>query len=406
MRKLLAILLFALPLYADAARELSLAREMLEDAAIRSDDEGLRLVRERLLRVIAEADDRTTQRDAHYLVALSAQFERFSGYRDAGATAALIATGIRHIDRALELDERFADGWMLAALLHGRVPGPPNRVARALELDARSPGVAMFYGMLRSFNPAGPAPPEGAQIIDELAARLDADRASTGRRFGLWDANAHAWALFVRMATDDPHPEALRPMVARLLAERPDFALARQIDDALRERHFATAPDVQWQPLLTDPAGDGANPKWPDVVAVDRAESGDRLWYRVSFREPLPRSFGVNLIFDRDGDPATGMRWWGGGSAFRFDRLVTAWITRDGDRFSGRVGVTDDDGARGANLTKLTTDVLVAMGGDERSVIVGVPKSVLALTDASAMIVAGGSHLAWNDDATSASKSR
>src|SRR6185436_13734397 len=138
MRKLLAILLFTLPLYADAARELSLAREMLEDAAIRSDDEGLRLVRERLLRVIAEADDRTTQRDAHYLVALSAQFERFSGYRDAGATAALIATGIRHIDRALELDDRFADGWMLAALLHGRVPGPPNRVARALELDAKS----------------------------------------------------------------------------------------------------------------------------------------------------------------------------------------------------------------------------------------------------------------------------
>ena len=100
------------------------------------------------------------------------------------------------------------------------------------------------------------------------------------------------------------------------------------------------------------------------------------------------------------------MPWWGNGSTFRFDRLVTAWITRDGDRYSGLVGVTDDDGARGARLAKLTNDVLVAKGSDERSVMVGVPRAALALTDKSAMIAAGGTHLAWNDDATSASNSR
>ncbi|HYI12451.1 MAG TPA: hypothetical protein VEK57_25580 [Thermoanaerobaculia bacterium] len=139
----------------------------------------------------------------------------FSGYRDAGATAALIAIGIRHVDRAIALDERFAEGWMLAALLHGRIPGPVNRFARALELDANAPGVAFFQGMLRSFNPVGPAPPEGVKIFEELVVRLDADRAATGRRFGMWDAQAHAWMLFVRMASDEPHPETLRPAAAR-----------------------------------------------------------------------------------------------------------------------------------------------------------------------------------------------
>ena len=34
------------------------------------------------------------------------------------------------------------------------------------------------------------------------------------------------------------------------------------------------------------------------------------------------RSFGVNVVINRSGDPATGMRWWGTGSNFRFDRLV------------------------------------------------------------------------------------
>lgn len=418
MRKLLvALLLLTRTLFADDSRELTLAREMLEDAVIRNDEEGMRLVRERLLRLIAGADDRTVLRDAHYLVALSANSEVFSGQRDAGANEALLTAGIRHSDRAIELDPKFAEGWMISAMVRGNArrmgvpapqdaPGSPSRFLRAVELDPNAAGVATFHGMIRSFNPAGPAGTEGVKIFEQLVARLDADRAATGRRFGLWDAWADAWMLFVRMATDDPQPAALRPAAARLLEQRPDFALARQIADQLAERRFAAAPGVQWQPVLTDATGDGINPKWADVVAVDRAESSERLWYRVSFREPLPRSFGVNLIFDRDGDPSTGMPWWGNGSTFRFDRLVTVWITRDGDRYSGIAGVTDDDGARGARLMKLTTDVLVVMAGDERSVMVGVPRGVLALSDKSAMIAAGGSHLAWNDDATSASNSR
>jgi hypothetical protein len=222
----------------------------------------------------------------------------------------------------------------------------------------------------------------------------------------LWDAQAHAWKILVRMAQDDPRSETLRPMAAQLLVQRPDFALAQQLADSVAERRFVTAPALTWQPFLADASGDGKNPKLPDVIAVDRAEDGDRLWYRVTFREPLPRSFGVNLVINRKGDPTTGMPWWGSGSTFRFDRLVTAWISRDGDRYFGRVGVTDDDGARGARLTKIPGDIRLAMANDDRSVIIGVPRNALGLTDSSTMVVAGGSHLVWNDDATSAANSR
>jgi hypothetical protein len=243
-------------------------------------------------------------------------------------------------------------------------------------------------------------------MFDDLAARLDADRAATGRRFGLWDAQAHAWKILVRMASAEPRAETLRPMVARLLEERPDFALAQDIASSLTERRFATAPSVTWTPFLTDAAGDGKTATLPDVVSVDRAADGDRLWYRVTYREPLPRSFGVNLVVNRSGDPATGMRWWGGGSTFHFDRLVTAWITRDGDRYFGRIGVTDDEGARGVRFAKLSSDVELAMSDDNRSVMIGVPRAAIGLTNASTVVVAGGSHLVWNDDATSVVNSR
>ena len=419
MRNLLflALLLAALLPARAADRELGLAREMLEDAVVRDDADGMQMARERLMRIAAGAADPGVLRAAHYLIALSAMFESMSADRDLGASGRLAVAGIRHSDRALELDPQFADAWMISSGLRRNalragmpVPpdpaGAPNRFAHAVELDPKSPPVAFMNGMVRSMNPLGAANPEGVQLIDDLAARLDSDRAATGRRFGLWDAEAHAMKIMVRIAADEPRAEELRPLAARLVQQRPDFALGQILADSVAERRFTAAPSVTWQPFLTDASGDGKSPKHPDVVAVERAESGDRLWYRVAFREPLPRSFGTNIAVNRSGDPAAGMPWWGGGSTFRFDRLVTAWITRDGDRYFGRVGVTDADGARGMRFSKITSDVQLAMGDDGRSVMIGVPRTALELTDKSTVVVAGGSHLVWNDDATSAPNSR
>ena len=398
MRNVLVLLLLFFPALAPD-RQLTLARDMVEEAVIRGDEEQLQLARERLVRIASETSDRTVMRDANYLAALAALFESNSPYRDRLTAARAGASGTHLIDRALELDPKFADAWAVSAML-----GRRNDLAKAIELDPKSTPAAFFAAFMKSFNPNGGAPPEGVKAFDDLAARLDADRAATGRAFGLWDAEAHAWQIFVRIASDEPDAATMRPMVARLLEQRPDFALARMLGEAVAERRFVEAPAMTWQPFLTDAAGDGKNPKLPDIVAVDKAESGDRIWYRVTFHDPLPRSFGVNVVINRSGDPATGSRWWGKDSTARFDRLITAWITHDGDRYFGRVGVTDDDGARGARMTKLSSDVQLAM--TERSGMLGVPREVLGLTEKSSVIVAGGSPLVWNDDATSAANSR
>ena len=401
MRNLLLLFLFlffALPLRA-ADRELGLAREMLEDSIIRDDVEGMRLARERLVRVATETDDKTTMRDAYYFAALSAVFEPFAGRRDPATIARIVANGIRNANRALEIDPQFADAAVIAAML--KRSGLPKDVDPAKSVPA-----AFFASMFRSMNPNGAAPPAGVQMIDDLAARLDADRAATGRRFGLWDAEAHAWQAMVRVAQDEPRADAIRPITAKLLEQRPDFAMGQMLADAVVERHFVAAPSVTWQPFLADAANDGKNPALPDVISVDRADDGDRRWFRVNFRERLPKSFGVNVVVNRSGDPAAGMKWWGKDSTFHFDRLVTAWITRDGDRYFGRVGVTDDDGARGARLLKIPADVQLAMGSDGRSVMIGVPRAAIEWGESSTMVVAGGSHLVWNDDAASAVNSR
>jgi len=398
MRKLLTLLLLPLSIHA-ADRQLGLAREMLEDGIIRGDEELIASSRDRLVRIASETGDRTVMRDANYLAALSAIFEVFSPFRDRATSARLTTLGTHYVDRALELDPKFADAWAVSAMFRRNTD-----LAKGTQLDPNAPAVAFFTAFLKSFNPNGAAPPAGVKAFDDMAARLDADRAATGRRFGLWDAQAHGWAVFVRMASDDPDGPTMRTMIARVLEQRPDFSLAQTIAESVAEHHFIAAPDVTWHPFLVDASGDGKNPKLPDVVAVDRAESGDRIWYRVTFHDPLPRSFGVNVVVNRTGDPAAGSKWWGKDSTARYDRLVTAWITHDGDRYFGRVGVTDEDGVRGALMSKLTSDVQLAM--TDRALILGIPRDVLGVTDKSTAVVAGGSHLIWNDDATSAANSR
>jgi hypothetical protein len=414
MKKVLLLLAIYLLLSLNvrgADRELGLARLMLEDAIVRDDASGMRLARERLATLAGESDDRTVRRDAHYLAALSAMFENLSAYLDPASKSRIVESGLHHAELALEIDPQFADAWMVSSSLRRTARRPaaanaPNGFNRAMELDPRAPVVAFINGIVRSMNPNGAALPEGVKAFDEMAERLDAERSASGRPFGLWDAEAHAWKIMVRIAADEPRAETLRPMATRLMAQRPDFALGQFLADAVADHTFVAVPSVTWQPALTDASGDGKTATLPDVVAVDRAESGDRVWYRVTFAERLPRSFGVNVVVNRTGDPAAGMKWWGGASTFHFDRLVTAWISRDGDHYFGRIGVTDDDGARGARFAKVTGDVRIAMASDEKSVILGVPRDALGLTDKSTFVVAGGSHLVWNDDAASVVNSR
>src|SRR5204863_10091987 len=121
-------------------------------------------------------------------------------------------------------------------------------MARAMELDPKSPPVAFFKAFFTSMNPAGAAPPEGVQQFEQLAARLDAERAATGRRFGLRDAEAHLWNILVRIASDAPRGEALRTMAARLLEQRSDFELGRQIADRVAERRSVAPPAVTREP--------------------------------------------------------------------------------------------------------------------------------------------------------------
>jgi len=162
----------------------------------------------------------------------------------------------------------------------------------------------------------------------------------------------------------------------------------------------ARMPAEIWTVLAGDPAGDGNDPSLPDAAQLSYQydEEQDLLWFRVSlFDSPNLEKFGVNLVVDTGGDDAMKMNWWGANKAFKFDRLVTAWVQRGTNGYQGTIGVADTTGIKEKHFTNLSHDN-VQIRVDGRAFLLGVKRTDITDKMKFNLIAAVGSNERWNDD--------
>src|SRR6185295_8779636 len=91
---------------------------------------------------------------------------------------------------------------------------------------------------------------------------------------------------------------------------------------------------------------------------------------------PNEQTFGVNIAFDTGGDEAAKMNWWGANNTFKFDKLITAWVTRGANGYQGTIGVGDASGARAKQFNNLSENNLqIKIEGD--SILIGLKRADL-----------------------------
>lgn len=155
-----------------------------------------------------------------------------------------------------------------------------------------------------------------------------------------------------------------------------------------------------WTVLTFDLKGDTRDPSLADAAQLSYQydKEHDYLWFRVSlYGAPNEQTFGVNIAFDTGGDEAAKMNWWGANNTFKFDKLITAWVTRGANGYEGTMGVADASGARVKQFNNLSENNLqLKIEGD--SILVGFKRT--DITDKLKMnVIAGvGSNQQWNDD--------
>jgi pimeloyl-ACP methyl ester carboxylesterase len=155
-----------------------------------------------------------------------------------------------------------------------------------------------------------------------------------------------------------------------------------------------------WTVLTFDPKGDARDPSLADAAQLSYQydKEHDYLWFRVSlYSAPNEQTFGVSIMFDTGGDEAAKMNWWGANNTFRFDKLLTAWVTRGANGFQGTIGVSDAQGARAKQFNNLSKSNLQLKVEDD-SILIGVKRADLTDKLKMNLIAAVGSDKQWNDD--------
>jgi hypothetical protein len=157
-----------------------------------------------------------------------------------------------------------------------------------------------------------------------------------------------------------------------------------------------------WRELATDAQGDGTHATLPDATTLSVFEDAGHglVWFRIGLAEaPESEGFGVNLAIDLDGRQDNGREWWGANKAFRFDRLVTAYVhARDNDVYQGVIGVADADAVAQRMIDPRFAAPRVIVDRAGRAFVVGVPRAVLEGPAGASVVAAVGSAFTHNDD--------
>jgi len=155
-----------------------------------------------------------------------------------------------------------------------------------------------------------------------------------------------------------------------------------------------------WTVMAFDPRGDGRDPAMADAAQLSYRydQQQDLLWFRVSlYGKPNADSFGVNIVVDTGAGDAAKMNWWGANKDFKFDKLVTAWVTQTNGAYQGTIGVGDAGGAQSHNINNLSQNNLqLRTEGD--AILIGIKRTDLTDKMKFKLIAAVGSNQQWNDD--------
>lgn len=155
-----------------------------------------------------------------------------------------------------------------------------------------------------------------------------------------------------------------------------------------------------WTVLTFDIKGDARDSSLADAaqLAYRYDKQQDYLWFRIAlYGQPNQQAFGINLVFDTGSDDASKMNWWGANNTFKFDKLLTAWVTHNDKGYAGTIGIGDAQGARAKQFNNLhQNDLQIQVDGD--SIVIGVKRTDITDKLKMNVVAAVGSNERWNDD--------
>ncbi len=397
-------------------REMQLAETMLIDASLRFDLVGLNAVRERFEALVEDVDEKEQAETASRLftdLALVEWNRSMALAIDPEASRDAAVRMHEHLTDAVRIDPDNVEAlaWTGRALymrfttgslsMQEGAPLMTETHARSKALNPEHPLVLLNDGIYNYYTPGSPHKEKGIAVVRATAGAL---RNSTDLRETYWRLLMENFLS--QMLIGEGQMVAARRVIDAILDERPDYYQVRETVRPMTELVArGVVPDFDersWNVLGDDPAGDSAAPGLPDVRRLAYAYDADAnwVWFRFELESGVDAtSIGVNIPVDIDNDQSNGANWWGGNTAFKYDRLVSLWVvlSEDGE-YRGTAGVGDTTGVtqgRYANLHQ--GEVSFSVDEEGETIYVGFPLNNLTSDRSFSLIGVVGSSVQWSD---------
>lgn len=170
-----------------------------------------------------------------------------------------------------------------------------------------------------------------------------------------------------------------------------------------------------WKIIANDKQNDGKLSGLPDGKQFSYLykQNVDSIYFRFELYKwgtDGVDKFGVNVVARVLNSPSsTTVTWWGEqNNKFDLNRLITVWVTKSGNSYSGTIGVADEDGINSSptNYTNIAKDnIKIQADFGKKLITIGLKRSDFILDneisdDTATVVIAGavGSDQVWNDD--------
>jgi tetratricopeptide (TPR) repeat protein len=404
------------------ADEFAWAKATFLEVSMKADSSAIVQARQRFERLLQ--DERFMSNDSlaawtHYYIALDDWLLTFVTFGNQEGQKKLMDDALAHLDAATKIKTDLVDAYaVMRRCLYWRYFLDPSTVktfgtesqaalqkAKALAPD--NPLVILEEAIDLFYKPAaaGGNQEQGLARFQEAIARFEQQPKKDVAYVKWWQAMTYMILGQAYLGVEKPG-EAERAFQAALALE-PDFEMVK--NGMLPMTQLVTPPPrrsfngVSWTTLATDSANDGRNPNWADVksLALYNDAGSDTLWLKLDLsRFPNPNAFGINLVVDTDQNQQTGANWWGGNKSFRYDKLASVWVVKDGENsYRGTVGIADLHGVRLNRYTNLFRNNLAfSADGNKKTMLLGLKRADIDDDGNFNIIAAVGSNVGWNDD--------
>lgn len=327
----------------------------------------------------------------------------------------LVSSINANLQKAIELNPEYTEAHVVKALMIASAL-PPDKALTAVQddliiiknLDKGNLFKDFVEGYAVLFTSNG-----GIAPFEQFVSTFQKSENTTDN-WWYWQAKAFLLDQYLGNFRSKPDYNKARQTLDEIQKMQPTLGYLRALKPylAIQDKNILTKePVANWKMLASDSVGDARNPQQLYNLPEGNYERFDvrelfyyhnltsnTVWFKFEFAEFPSANFGINLLFDLDGDTKNGSGWMTN-REFRYDVVGTLWLREEENHMVGVNGLSSGYDWNRRRMEAMSENVFTFyIDKNKRILIVGLNQLELESISDLRVSAAIGTYKYWEDN--------